>query len=273
MDKTQRKSRIPFWLIIIIVGVVMIIIGAVISSVTGLDKYFPKEDINLSFQSASINRLDIETGICRFKIQKSDDNNITVEGINLPEDRYKVREINNTLEISYNQKWFDFADNSVFHKKSDAEITIYLPEKEYDSFEFDGGIGENKITDLTVRNAEIDTGVGESVFKNFKVKNKTDLDLGVGDVRFENCELNRSDIDAGVGELFFSGKISGYTDIDMGVGEAEFNIDGFKNDYDINYDKGIGEVIINGGETSHVPSKPIQIDLDCGVGEVKFNFK
>ena len=125
-----------------------------------------------------------------------------------------------------------------------------------------------------MKNADIDAGVGESVFKNFRVKNKSDIDIeGVMKTRFENCELNQSDIDTGIGEVYFSGKILGNTEIDMGVGEAEFNIDGFKNEYDIDYDKGVGEVNINGGETSHIPSKPIKIDLDCGVGEVTFNFK
>lgn len=273
MEKAKRKSRVPFWLILIIVGVSMVVIGAVILSIVDLDKYFPKEDIYQSFSYEEISNLDIDAGIGKFNIKKSTDNKVLVDGKSLPKDRYEVTAKNNTLKISYKQKWFNCFDNSIFHNKNQAEITVYLPEKEYENFVFDGGVGENNITDLYVKNADIDAGVGESVFKNFRVKNKSDIDIGVGETRFENCELNQSNIDTGIGEVYFSGKISGNTEIDMGVGEAEFNIDGYKNEYDIDYDKGVGEVNINGGETSHIPSKPIKIDLDCGVGEVTFNFK
>lgn len=273
MEDIKNKSHAPFWLILIIVGIVLIIVGVVISRTFGVSKYFPKEDIYQTFKSEEINNLNIDSGIGKINIKKSNDNNIIVDCTNLPKDRYEVTGKNNTLKIAYKQKWFDFADNSIFHNKNEAEITVYLPEKEYDNFEFDGGVGENNITDISVKNASVDCGVGESVFKNFKVTNKADIDIGVGETKFENCELNKSDIDTGVGELYFSGKISGYTEIDMGVGEAEFNIDGFKNEYDIDYDKGVGEVNISGSETSYITSVPIKIDLDCGVGEVTFKFK
>lgn len=269
----NTKKRTPFWLILIIVGIVLIVVGVVISRILGVSKYFPKEDIYQTFQIQEISNLNINSGIAKINIQKSNDNNIILDATNLPKDRYEVTEKNNTLKITYKQKWFDFAGNSIFYNNNEAEITVYLPEKEYDNFEFDGGVGENNITDISVKNANIDCGVGESIFKNFKVKDKVDIDIGVGETRFENCELNKSHIDAGVGEIYFSGKILGDAEIDMGVGEAEFNIDGYKNNYEIDYDKGVGEVNISGSETSYVTSVPIKIDLDCGVGEVTFKFK
>ena len=90
----NTKKRTPFWLILIIVGIVLIVVGVVISRVLGVSKYFPKEDIYQTFQIQEISNLNINSGIAKINIQKSNDNNIIVDATNLPKDRYEVTEKN-----------------------------------------------------------------------------------------------------------------------------------------------------------------------------------
>ena len=53
----KKKSRVPFWLILIIISVTDGKVGAVILSIVDLDKYFPKEDIYQSFSYEEISNL------------------------------------------------------------------------------------------------------------------------------------------------------------------------------------------------------------------------
>lgn len=272
MEGEKRKNKVSIWLIILLVGVVLLIVGLVLTKTLGVEKSVPRENIDLSFESKDITMLKFDTGVCEFNINKSDSDKIVVEGRDLPEDKYDVICINNTFEIQYQESWLNIFDRSFFGGTNKAKITVMLPEKEYNSFIFNGGVGKSSVENLKAKYSDIDCGVGKNVFKNLVITGNSDIDIGVGETRFEDCELNANDIDTGVGEVYFSGKILGDTEIDMGIGKVVFDVDGYKNEYDIDYDKGIGKVNIIGSDSVNATNK-VKLDLDCGVGEVSFNFK
>ena len=134
----------------------------------------------------------------------------------------------------------------------------------------------NRISDLTLRELDFDGGVGEYYLDNITVYGETDFDLGVGETEMTDCILNVSDIDVGVGDMTFAGQLWGDTNVDTGVGDVVLNIDGYKDEFIINTDKGVGDIDINEGTNTVADDyepRSKYLDLDCGVGDVTVNFK
>ena len=272
MEK-KKRSLWWLWLIFIIVGVVFLVAG-----ILGLNYVDPKTKIEKEDFSLEFTNLEIESGVCKFSIVKTDDDKIGFEGVRVPKGRYSAKVIGNTLKIRYNEKRIlGFINVGISTEDKLGELTLYLPEKEYNSLEFDGGVGINRISDLTVRELDFDGGVGEYFLENITVLGETDFDLGVGDTEMTDCNLNISDIDVGVGDLIFTGRMWGDTNVDTGVGDVVLNIDGYRDAYIIDVDKGVGDVDINEGVGSAITDEyepnSIFFDLDCGVGDVTVNFK
>ena len=272
----KKKNRVWIWVVIIVIGLVLIGAGAICFNVFGMKSY-NTADINYEFE-CNFSDLEIENGVCNFNIVKSDDDKVYIKGTNVPEGRYTAKVQGGTLKIEYKErKWLNLISFGSWNNENMGEITLYLPEKDFMSLEFDGGVGVNKISDVTVRKLDYDGGVGENYFNNVKVLEDAELDFGVGETQMESCVIQRGDIDVGVGELYFSGNILGDTSVDTGVGEVKMDIDGYRNDYEINYDQGIGEVNINSSTesvtSSTMAATRIRLDLDCGIGDVTVNFK
>lgn len=279
MDDMKPK-RFPTGAILIIIGVAVLIIGIIAWNVVGTKDFYKGVDINESYNADGVSRLDIELGVGTTKIEAYDGAQITVEGKNVPQDAYEFDCSGDTFTMRYRDfKWYEWykqpfgfyyngsGDNSM-------ELTIYIPRKEYDKIKFEGGVGEYTLDGISCKEADCDFGVGTGKIENMTVTGKTDIDAGVGEVRMVNCSLCVTDIDCGVGEVDFSGRINGALDIDGGVGECNFKIDGYRDEYDIDSDSGIGDVSISGSKTpSGSVGKRIPIKVSCGVGEVNLTFK
>ena len=277
MEQKVKKSRWWIWLIVVAVGIVFIIGGVILIGVLGVDRTGKTEDIYYDFAGYEISDLEIESGVCDINIVRSN-GEAYIEGTGVPAGRYTARVQSNILKIEYKEKkLLDFIGIGSWKSNKIGEINIYLPEQEFDSLEFSGGVGVNKINDLTVWDLDFDGGVGENYFNNVIVLNEADFDFGVGETDMQGCEFVVSDFDIGVGEFYFKGKLTGDTNIDTGVGEVTMDIDGYREEYKINYDKGLGDVDINSGSGSPTSSsyepESIYLDLDCGVGDVTINFK
>lgn len=272
--RTKSKKSLYVWLIIIGVGLIMVIAGIIAINCYGLDYYLPREDISRDFSGIGVNNISIDSNIGELVINRSSDKDIHVEGKKLIKDSCTIEVNGDLFSIKYKKSWADVINIPWVNNKSGTKLTVSLPDKIYDEFKFDGGVGENKISDLSCRNADIDCGVGNSIFENLLVTNIAEFDFGTGKSTFENCILTVSNFDIGVGNVEYSGKILGDTNIDCGVGKTEFNIDGYKDDYDIDYDKGVGDVKIS-SKTSGKSSfeNKAKLNISGGVGEFIVNFK
>ena len=271
-DPNKQGSSKTFWIVIIILGLVLIVLGAVLLRAFGEKKTSQIEDISREFDASQITKLELEVGVANFKVEKTSGDKIKVEAHGVPDGRYNVTADGETLKLEYKQKayWFNLFGNNI--KNITGEVTVLLPEKTYEKLEVAGGVGENTILDLTVSKLDIDGGVGENRLENIIVLEEADLEFGVGETHMENCSLPKSKISVGVGEFVFSGKLEGDTKLNSGVGEVSMNIDGYKGDYDIDCDKGIGDTNITGSELSTSADKK-KLDIHCGIGEVNVSFK
>ena len=275
MEK-KKRSVWWIWLLLIIVGTICLVAGVLGMNYVDPKTKLEKEDFTVIYKD-DIQNLEIESGVCKFNIVRTDNDYISLEGVNVPKGRYTEKVIGNTLKIQYHEKRIlGFINVGTFIKEMVGEITLYLPEKEYRSLEFDAGVGVNRISDLTLRELDFDGGVGEYYLDNITVYGETDFDLGVGETEMTDCILNVSDIDVGVGDMTFAGQLWGDTNVDTGVGDVVLNIDGYKDEFIINTDKGVGDIDINEGTNTVADDyepRSKYLDLDCGVGDVTVNFK
>ncbi len=277
--ENSKKRKIGLPVILLIAGIVLVTLGTLIIKFTDTDKYFEKENINERFSAENIEYLDIDIITARFYLESYDGDEITIEAQNIPKDRYSFSCSNNKFSVKYNNarwyEWYKILGFGWFEKDyNDTVIKIRVPDKEYANLDMDGGIGEYTISGLKCINADIDSGIGKSRFTECIISGKINIDMGLGELSFENCSLNRSDIDGGIGQLDFSGKILGSLNADCGIGESSFDIDGYYSDYEIKSDTGIGEIRIDrGSDGTNGSFSKIPIDIDGGLGEVNIKFK
>lgn len=285
-----KRRRFPVSLIILIVGVVLLIVGLVLMKVTGTESLGERYSVEEQFDAGDITDIYIKCPYGEIDIEKSDDGLVHVSGEKLPV-KLTARVDDGMLKVYNNKKWslVNFGVHfGNFGAKDSAKLTVSLPEKQYESFDFESGAGEVNINDISFKKGsldfgageinasdircekiEVDFGAGEADFNGLVSTDKADFDMGAGEVTFENCSLNKSDFDCGVGQLNYSGELKDDADIDGGVGEINFTVDGYCNDYKLITD-GHSETNYNSNETTR--ENKIRIDVDNGLGDVIFNF-
>lgn len=276
----EKKKHFPIALIVIIIGAAIFLSGLIFYFVSG-NKYKldpnDLENIDTSFDAGEVQKLDFELAVGEFNIKTANTDKITVKAENIPKETVNIEVSGNTFKIESNEE--KGYKNMFFGKfwgnapKNNRKFDIIIPEKTYEDMNIDCGVGEFVFENLTCEKSDIDCGVGNVEFIGLNVDN-LELDGGVGEIKITDSALGRSDIDTGVGEINFQGKILGDTDISIGVGYAKFDIDGFRNDYQIDTD-GMADINcdINYSDNSSENHRKIQIDLDTGVGKADFNFK
>lgn len=278
----MKPKRFPVAGILIIIGVILLIIGIICYKTGDNSKYYQTEDISENYSSADVETLEFNCGVGVFRIEQAIGDEIIVEGKNIPKDRYKISCSDGKFKIAYEDyKWYEWYKRvnigvaNISIGPDTPEFTVYLPEKVYQKFIFNAGVGEYSITDFSCVDADLNFGVGEGNFTNVAILGEADIDCGVGETRFTDCSVSKTDIQCGVGELRYSGKITGELDVSGGIGECRFDIDGYYSDYRIKTDSGLGEVDIDRG-TDAAPENsgtPIPITLENGIGEIRISFK
>lgn len=278
------KSRFPvFSIVLLILGIVLIVAGAFYIRNTDMSKYYKYTDISETYNSDGIDNLNVDFGFGDVLIDKSSDENIRVEGRNIPED-ITVRTIGNTLEIKRKHRNFDFWDFPMWWgaDKKEISLKIYLPEKKYNDFDLDCGAGDIEINNVFCKHAEFDFGAGDCKINSFvcnyasfdqgagdceinliTVSKTLEVDSGAGNMTVKNGVLGGMEIGIGAGDLNFSGTINGDIEIDMGAGDCTFTLTNPESDYRF---EGDGERRYGSNSGRYT------VDIDRGAGDIDFIF-
>ena len=81
---------------------------------------------------------------------------------------------------------------------------------------------------------------------NITASGEMRLNGGAGNIEINSGKIANADVDLGVGKTTIKSDFTGNSKIDTGIGELNLNLTLSKEDYQINVDKGIGEVRFNG---------------------------
>lgn len=276
MDENMQPKRFPVSLIVIIVGVVITVIGVIFWKTAGIERYLDFENISIVNQPVdNITSFDFDINSGDVEIVTGGEK-LEVIATNLPKGQYIYGTEDTTFRIKSKKivNFFTPIDiNWIAGDKYKTKITIKIPDtKVYDSFSFKLGVGESTVSGVHAKNIKLDTGAGEIKAADLTADGTLDVELGAGESSFSRCSAANVDFDCGAGETTYSGTITGKGKFDGGVGELDISVIGNYNDYDIDIDKGLGEVNVEKGDTSVAGDKKIPLKVDCGVGEVNVRF-
>lgn len=193
-------------------------------------------------------------------------------------DSYKVETNNKYVKTKNegNTLYIEEDEHRFFNHVSDSKVVIYIPrDSKLNEVNIETGAGSMSIDYLNTSNLDLDLGAGRVDISNLIASNKTDIDTGAGEVIIGSSILNNLDLDLGVGSFKMTAEISGNSTIDQGVGEVDLKLNGSKNDYSINLDKGLGNAIIDGSNINDdtvIGNGNSKINISGGVGSIKVNF-
>ena len=108
------------------------------------------------------------------------------------------------------------------------------------------------------------------------IRDRTNIDAGVGEVSIQQAEFHDLDLETGVGATTITGSVTGRSRVECGVGETTLNISGNVADYSITADMGIGAISLNGQKISGsagTPGAPNALHVSGGIGAVNINIQ
>jgi DUF4097 and DUF4098 domain-containing protein YvlB len=105
---------------------------------------------------------------------------------------------------------------------------------------------------------------------------KGKMDGGSGNIKIENAIFKDVVFEGGSGSISYSGQLLGKTSLDCGSGRISFELEGEREDYNINSNSGSGGIWIDGTRTDHYKDRnndlSNEIKIDGGSGSVLINF-
>ena len=258
MTGVQKGIKIDA--IVIAIFIICIIINGIIMLIGSLG--YSKGNVNYSEEYSNIRRIEIDLNTTNLEIKYGD--KYSVEASNVT-DKFKVRERNGNLYIEEDSFWL-FGNNNA------GKVVVYVPDA-LRELSIDVGAGKTSITGVSAQEFSLDYGAGVISINDSDFTN-SEIDGGTGDVNINNTIFTNLELDTGVGEFNFNGQILGRNEINVGIGECNLSLTGGEELYTLNFDKGIGNITLNGtdyGRASYGNGNNI-INIDNGIGDVSITF-
>lgn len=262
----MNKRSITIWIscAMIIVGIIMVIIGASLGAGFGYLGHYDTESFTRDY-TQKINTVDIEYNIGKIIIKKGDQLKIVADEVIKDSVRTDVSGDKLTIETS--------DDHFPFYYSRKSELTVYIPDN-ISYFSVKTGIGQLKISDITADEVVIKAGVGESYISNLTSK-KTSIKTGVGQFNINNSSLSNIELKSGVGEVNINAKIDGDCKINGGIGDIKLNLSTSIEDYRFDFSNGIGDISVNGSSYKHFKNRDGEycMTVKNGIGDIEIDME
>ena len=217
-------------------------------------------DIFMEIPSEEFTSVNITCSVSDLTVYRSEDDMAHIECKNVP-DGSSADVQSGILRVRI--KEHDFLDMIFRDPFNSPMCRIGLPQKVYDAFSADIGVGNGRISDIDCVNARIKTGTGNVRMDNVRVTKMTLLESGVGNITMDKLEssvlelksgtgdiavrgtLCCLDIQGGIGNIRFEGKANGDISVKGGIGNIDIKLHG-KQDSDrkLRTDHGLGKINI-----------------------------
>ncbi len=250
--------------IILIVMIIGGILGAtgILSGIISPSSASPSSEVT-SFSAAEISELDVEVACADISFVSSD--SLAVEAdtgffrVKTKGSKITVEEKGNLLKLNGSRK-----------------LTVFVP----DGFVFDKvtlelGASALEAEVLKARSLSLDTGAGNTRFKELTVTEKADIDCGAGEFTVESSSFRRLDFSLGVGSADITTQIKETAEIESGVGELRLALTDAKANYSFDIETGLGSITFDGAAVRNdtlLGNGDTRIQLEGGVGSIDVKF-
>ena len=265
---TSGEKFVKFIAIALAFGLICAILSSIFTGISFLGLIFNDERMygvptgkNIN---AYIEELNIYVGAADLEVKQGD--YLYVESDN---DAVKIKENGSVLTISEVKRFFDVNNTK--------KVTVYVPSNmTFESVNIETGAGWVDISSLTTYEFNLELGAGVAKLSDIKTIESASIDGGAGELKIEDCEFTDLDLDIGVGECTAAFGLKGENEIHCGVSSTDLTLYGYNDNYTVEVDKGIGDVVVDGKTAKDgdvFGTGDSTVDISCGVGEVDVNYE
>jgi DUF4097 and DUF4098 domain-containing protein YvlB len=188
-------------------------------------------DFSNDFSASEISSVFINSAVCELTVCPSKDNAAHVKCKNVPNGSF-AEVTDSTLHIEVKKQSML---KSVFKNPlKNPTCTVALPKKTFDTFTVKAGVGNKKISDVTCREAFVDSGVGNTVIEGLRPQEALKLKSGSGNVKADIPQCGKAEISTGTGNTSVNCCATG---LNVKGGTGNINISGTVN----------GDIVLKGG--------------------------
>lgn len=244
------------------------IIGGILSAIGFLGGFLGNNGVSKDMTTYSVSQMieEIEMDVNAADVKLTTGKTFSVES-NLA--YLSVEEKESSLIIKETENFWFNSHNAV--------LSVCIPE----GFVFKNanimtGAGKLTVDMLSADRLHLELGAGAVNIRELNAGVESQIEGGAGKVTVSGGTLYNLDLNMGVGKLDLTAAVLGNSKLDYGVGGADITLIGTKDDYRIQFDKGLGSAVVDGEsmEDGSVFGKgDNRIEIDGGVGSVKVDFK
>lgn len=269
---TTVQKVIKYFAIAFAIVLIITIISAILGAIYGIGlalglrgDNISEEMIGTKFDTQNVTVLDIDTQYTDLKLKVGEYLLAETNNKNI-----SCTQDNNTIKIKEKH-------TNIFAKSSGAELIVYIPEDiKLENIKIENGAGKIEIENIKTEKLDLDLGAGDTNITNLNVLSKTDIQTGAGNLEIYSGIINNLNLEMGAGNVDISSNITGKSNIEAGVGNLNLNINGSKEDYELDIEKGLGEIRIDGqkisGSTKYGTGNN-RMKVEAGIGNININFK
>lgn len=221
-----------------------------------------------------VKSISADPGVGSLFIKVGENDKVEVVAENVSDNFTAEKSSNGTLKIKCKYSVDIFNEDTLNGK---SKVTIYLPEGFVaDKAEINAGAGNINIEALAAKELIVNAGAGNIEGENVSA-DEADLNGGVGNITLEDVNLTNVKMECGVGNIDLQGSIHGDSSFDCGVGDMDIELTDSSDAYNIEADKGLGSIYIDGEKYSdlnwHNTTAENTLKINGGVGNVEIDFE
>lgn len=252
------------------------IVGGILSAVGLLGSLFSDDDAEWGdvigetktyTVSSEISDLNIQINAADFYIKEG--NSFSVES-NLK--NLEVDEKNGCLTLKDLTKIKLNGSNAY----ENAVLTIWVPVGTvFDNVNIKTGAGRFTVDSLSAATIGFELGAGDVTISKLIAEKSANIEGGAGRITISDGAIKNLDLEMGLGQLNLASALTGDCNLDSGVGEMNVTLLGSKDDYELDIEKGIGNITVDGKNVTDYGSSgngANEVDIHGGVGAINVRF-
>mgnify|MGYP003300224329 FL=1 len=252
------------------------IVGGILSAVGLLGSLFLDDDADwgdvigetkIYTVSSEISDLNIQINAADFYIKEG--NGFFVES-NLK--NLKIDEKNGCLILMDLTK-IKFSGSNAYEN---AVLTIYVPVGTvFDNVNIKTGAGRFTVDRLSAATIGFELGAGDVTISKLIAEKSANIEGGAGRITISDGAIKNLDLEMGLGQLNLTSALTGDCNLDSGIGEMNITLLGSKDDYELDIEKGIGNITVDGKNVTDYGSSgngANEVDIHGGVGAINVRF-